>query len=222
VDTFSFPRTFFKHTTRRSFFRSLTAPGRILDLGCGSGANSKELHDVWPLAELHGIDLQQDVLLPDYVHFARVDLDGEMLPYPDGYFDAIVFSHVVEHLKNPLTVAAEINRVMRPGAELYMEAPNWTSALVPSFGFHREQKNPTNFYDDPTHLRPWTKQALFGYAADNCALKVSKVGTVCNWWRLPFDIPLLFVALATGRRDYMINAIWNMTGWAIYVRARKV
>jgi ubiquinone/menaquinone biosynthesis C-methylase UbiE len=215
-------KTFFKGNARRSFFQKLSQPQRILDLGCGAGANSNELHKLWPLAEIHGIDIQQNSTLPEFIRFAKVNLNEGLLPYPDGSFDAIIFSHVVEHLRNPLAVTTEINRVLRTGGELYMEAPNWTSTLIPSFGFHREQGNPTNFYDDPTHLRPWTKQALFSFASIDCSLKVCKVGTDRNWLRLPFDLPLLFIALVTGRRDYMVNAIWNLTGWAIYVQARKI
>jgi SAM-dependent methyltransferase len=161
--------------------------------------------------------------LPSYIRFAIVDLDEGKLPYPDDFFDVVIFSHVVEHLKRPLAVAVEINRVMCLGGEFYMEAPNWTSAFVPSFGLHREQSNPTNFYDDPTHIRPWTKQALFGFASVDCSLSVCKVGVDCNLLRLPFDFIYFLIVLITGlgRRDLLVRALWNLTAWAIYVHARK-
>lgn len=62
-----------KGNARRSFFRNLSQPQRILDLGCGAGANSKELHQLWPLAEIHGIDIQQNSLLPTMIRFAKVN-----------------------------------------------------------------------------------------------------------------------------------------------------
>jgi SAM-dependent methyltransferase len=176
---------------------------------------------LWLDAEIHGVDIVRNPQLPEYIQFAKVNLDVLPLPFPDGHFDAIVFTHVIEHLANPYALGAEINRIMRSGGELYVEAPNWTAMLIPSLGFHREQGNPINFFDDPTHLRPWTKQALYEFVSSGCSFEIAALGTVRNWLRLPFDIPLLLAGLLIGNRGYVVNAIWNISGWCIYAHGRK-
>ena len=40
--------------------------------------------------------------------------DLEMLPFPSNYFDVVVSQSVVEHLKEPKIVFAELHRVLRP------------------------------------------------------------------------------------------------------------
>jgi SAM-dependent methyltransferase len=52
------------------------------------------------------------------------------LPYPDNYFDAVIFSEVIEHLNiNPLPVLQEINRILKPDGILYITTPNQVSLL---------------------------------------------------------------------------------------------
>jgi SAM-dependent methyltransferase len=48
---------------------------------------------------------------------------GEELPFKDDSFDAVVSLNVLEHVKNPFACAAELARVMKPGASLYCVVP---------------------------------------------------------------------------------------------------
>ncbi|MFL9694705.1 class I SAM-dependent methyltransferase, partial [Aeromonas veronii] len=76
---------------------------RILEVGCGSGANiwmlAKEGFDTWGIdLSSAGIDLCKQVIASWNVN-AQLDV-GSMteLPYPDGYFDAIVDVVSMQHL----------------------------------------------------------------------------------------------------------------------------
>lgn len=198
------------------FLHRLSAPGRILELGCGRGNNCQVASDIYPDAEIHGVDLLDNTAVAEVVIYKKLDLDDCILPYPDDFFDAIILKHVIEHLRYPWRLGAEINRVMKKGGGIYVEAPNWTSILVPSFGFKREQYNPFNFFDDQTHLRPWTKQALYGFLGQNCKLRVARVGTVRNWLKIPFDLVRLFLGFIKGERQPIVLAFWNLYGWCIY------
>jgi SAM-dependent methyltransferase len=205
-----------KFDIRSEFFASIRLSQRILDLGCGTGINGTVLKELNPEIELHGVDLLPQNEVPSFYSYKIVDLDRGTLPYPNDYFDAIIFSHVLEHLRFPLQLGKEINRVMKKGGMIYIEVPNWITIIIPSFGFHREQHNPFNFYDDHTHIKPWSKQGLFEFLLQSCNLAINNVGTRRNWVRLPFDIPTLFFGLLAGKRQYVVSSVWNLFGWCIY------
>lgn len=62
----------------------------------------------------------------------------EPLPFPDNNFDLIVSDFVFEHVSNPEQVAAELQRVLRPGGWLAIRTPNilgymtWVAAITPN------------------------------------------------------------------------------------------
>lgn len=202
--------------SRARYFSSLHPSSKVLDVGCGLGNNGLILRSIHAGIELYGIDLIPRDKVPDFYSYTVVNLDEGKLPYPDNYFDAIIFIHVIEHLRAPLELGKEFNRVMNKHARIYVETPNWTTVLVPSFGFHREQHNPFNFYDDPTHIKPWSKHGLFEFLSQSCELRVEKVKTARNWFRVPFDFVIILVGLLTGKRSYVVSSFWNLYGWCIY------
>lgn len=48
---------------------------------------------------------------------------GEVLPFEDDSFDAVLSLNVLEHVRQPFRCASEIARVMKPGAPLYCVVP---------------------------------------------------------------------------------------------------
>ncbi len=201
---------------RTRFFRSLAPAGRVLDLGCGSGDKGKAIKALCPDIEIHGVDILPEASVPAFYFYQKVDLDNASLPFPDEYFDGVMFWHVIEHLKFPMQLGPEINRVMKKGARIYVETPNWTSILVPSFGFRREQHAPFNFFDDPSHLRPWTRHSLFEFLFQGCDLSVERVGAARYWFKIPFDLLLILWGFIKKNRPAVIASFWNLYGWCIY------
>lgn len=199
---------------RWRFMTGFQNPRRILDLGCGRGANCADFRRLYPQAELCGVDLLDRG--PDGVDYRRVDLDEGELPFEAASFDIVTMTHVIEHLDHPCRLGQAIQRVLRPGGGFYVETPNWTSTLVPSFSFGREQGNPFNFYDDPTHVRPWSQHGLFDFLREQCGLRVEAVGTRRNWARLPLDTLRLPIAWLRRRRVEFIVSFQNVYGWSIF------
>lgn len=206
---------------RQSFFEQIPDGARVLELGCGSGGNLRTVAGLHAAVELHGVDLARDEALPESVAYADVDLDEGRLPFPDDHFDRIVFVHVIEHLSRPLGIAPEIRRVLTPGGLVYAETPNWTAALVPSFGFRREQHQPFNFYDDPTHVHPWSRHGLYEFLGHVAGLEVVGVGAVRNWFRTPLNLRDIAAGVANRDRGRVIGAVHNLVAWSIYAIGRR-
>ena len=201
---------------KQRFFLSFKKDFKILELGCGIGRNAMFIKKYFNKVEYHGIDILPEEKVDSFINFRNVNLEESELPYEANYFDAIIFTHVLEHLNNPLSLGNEINRILKKGGRIYVEAPNWSSILVPSFGFHREQHNPFNFYDDPTHIKPWTKHGIYEFLSENCKLKVEKVGIVRNWIRIPLDLFIIIFGFISGNRKRIISSFWNIYGWCVF------
>jgi SAM-dependent methyltransferase len=97
---------------------------RILDVGCGTGANLLMLSQY---GDAEGVDLSEDALA-----FCRerglekVKLGAaEKLPYDDGTFDLVTALDVVEHLDDDLAGLREMRRVLRPGGRVLLFVPTF-------------------------------------------------------------------------------------------------
>lgn len=95
---------------------------RILDVGCGTGANLLMLSQY---GDAEGVDISNDALA-----FCRErGLDqvklgaGEKLPYDDGTFDLVTAFDVVEHMDDDLAGLREMRRVLRPGGRVLLFVP---------------------------------------------------------------------------------------------------
>lgn len=65
---------------------------------------------------------------------------GEMLPFIDHAFDAVISIAVLEHVKDPFRCASEIERVLKPGGELICCVP----FLQPLHGYPHHYYNMTH------------------------------------------------------------------------------
>ena len=95
----------------------------VLDCGCGPGSITVGLAEAVTPGSVTGIDLEESQLVRaraiasgrDLANVTFENADARSLPFEDEQFDA-VFSHaMLEHLPEPLSVLAEMRRVLRPG-----------------------------------------------------------------------------------------------------------
>jgi SAM-dependent methyltransferase len=114
--------------SRRAVVRALVARGglppspRILDAGCGTGAN---LVEYARLGEVTGVDA-----FPEAIRFCRerglgnvLEAPVERLPFEADSFDLLFATDVIEHLDDDVVALRELRRVAGDGARLVLTVP---------------------------------------------------------------------------------------------------
>ena len=129
----------------------LGSAGRLLELGCGVGAELKLIAQRWPHLYLVGLDLSRTHLLAAKDPLAReiaagtagiLRGDALCLPLAAGSFDRVITIWMLEHVGDPAPVMAEALRVLRPDGILFCtEVDNGT------FGFEPEQPAIRDWWD---------------------------------------------------------------------------
>lgn len=101
----------------------------VLDLGCGMGGLSTAL-------ALEGATVRPVDFNRHYCHITRlrgmrygldlapINAAGEALPFPDAHFDIVMCVDVLEHVRDPEALLAEIGRCLKPGGLCQITAIN--------------------------------------------------------------------------------------------------
>ena len=101
----------------------------ILDLGCGD-------QFIGPCIQDRGGDYYP-------IDYEDADFNVDPLPFHDDQFDLVISLAVIEHISEVSNYMAEVCRVLKPGGVLYLTTPNFRFCYK-------------SFYDDPTHVKPYT------------------------------------------------------------------
>ncbi|MEU2360624.1 methyltransferase domain-containing protein [Streptomyces noursei] len=105
------------------------AGSRVLEVGCGVGAQTVHLVHGSPGALITALDRSASSLAQARAHLAahaphaldRVrwhHADLHDLPFPDGSFDHVFLCFVLEHLPDPVRALTALRRVLRPGGTI--------------------------------------------------------------------------------------------------------
>jgi SAM-dependent methyltransferase len=113
-----FNPSFQRHRAEYRLCATLLGPGRVLDLGCGTGHSYEELAP----RETVGVDIER-AALEGQNRETRV-ADMRELPFESGSFDSVVAIQSIEHVPDPAPMLGEVIRVLRPGGRAVFVTPN--------------------------------------------------------------------------------------------------
>lgn len=177
-------------------------PGKLLDVGCGSGAFAAAMRERgW---SVRGTEFDPVAArAAQAAHGVAVDV-GELaaIAYPAGAFDAITARHVLEHVREPVGFLAECWRILAPGGRLVLVTPN-----VESLG-HRHFADRWRGLEQPRHL------FLYGSASLRTLLRPAGLAHADIFTTAQGADYVLRASQATGRgawqrfRDHL--AIWAL------------
>jgi len=156
---------------RIPLFQEAIGQGRhVLDLGCRSGALTRHFLEG---NDVVGIDVDRAALAKaEQLGITPVVADvDEPLPVDSETFDAVVAGELLEHIRFPRTLVAEVRRVLRPGGVFVGSVPNAfrvQNRLRFVRGLQPER--------DPTHLHMFTPADVRSLLADFTGVRITVLG----------------------------------------------
>jgi SAM-dependent methyltransferase len=96
-----------------------------LDAGCGTGRGTVRLRARG--ARVVAFDIGPRLVRATSARTGCQPAVGTLLdlPFPDGVFDVVFSSEVIEHTPDPARAALEMFRVLKPGGHLVLSTPTW-------------------------------------------------------------------------------------------------
>jgi SAM-dependent methyltransferase len=144
---------------------------KLIDVGSGNGSFISYLKDK------KGINALECDGSIDGINF-----ESDKLKFDDNMFDFITFIAVIEHLKDPTNLINEMKRVLKPDGILITIAPNFKYCS-------------RTFYDDPTHVHPYSDISLKRLLTIHDFQKIKVVPFVINkpafLWKFKFAFKLV-------------------------------
>ena len=144
-------------------------PGdRLLDLGCGFGRHAFQAARLG--AEVIALDAGEEEVAGVRATFGAMAAAGELdpaltrvgavqgdalhLPFPDGAFDRVICSEVMEHVHDYRAAARELARVLRPGGTIGVTIPTAITEWLYLLASRRYFESPGG------HIRVFQPRAL--------------------------------------------------------------
>lgn len=157
-----FPFSLYHHPIRRHVLQILREEGSfrsldILNVGCGF---SQILPHIDPRHSYTGVDVDQrsvEMCQRRFPQSTFAACEPYSLPFPDGSFDVVFATEVIEHVTDPQRWLSELKRVLRSGGRLELSTPNYGDVWLPLIentflelvarmqGFTRRHIHPTKF-----------------------------------------------------------------------------
>ena len=137
-------------------FVSTLKPGRILDVGCGPGWFLSAIGQKWQKC---GTEICEDAAR--MATSAGVEmLSADLREQESGTFDVVVMHHVIEHLRDPCGMVAQVRRLLRTGGKLVLGTPDFWSPCALRFGDNYR------LLHDPTHISLFSNESVHRLLVD--------------------------------------------------------
>jgi SAM-dependent methyltransferase len=137
---------------------------RILDVGCGTGWFAAALKRYSPTKTVVGVDTNLDGLAKSQGRLLPIRASAVRLPFRKETFDGVAAKAVLEHLVYAAGGVIEFHRVLKRGGRVLVSVPD---------------VNSRHFWDDYTHVRPFTKKSLNRLLEENGFL-VERMWYTCS------------------------------------------
>ncbi len=151
-----------KRAIINKFFPSGLTNKKVLEIGVGGEGGL--IHQLFKDNQVHGLDVS-DSAISNCRRFGlavtKANLDTDVIPFEDDYFDIVFAFEVFEHFCNPQHAIEEIRRVLKSSGNFICSIPStytyhWPRLFYPEL-FHLENYNEFLMINGfrPTHVNDW-------------------------------------------------------------------
>ncbi len=174
-------------------------PKKILDAGCGNGIYLP--HFASFAEKIYGIDSSESgckiaknrLKKFNNVIIKKMNLTKK-LDFPDSFFDFILCSEVLEHIKNNKFTLFELKRILKPDGFILLTVPNFTPMSV-------EYLREKFFYKDPSHYH---RKSIFEWKKlINQFFKIYDTKSITHY------LSIIFFYLKSKNRAFNIDMIMS-------------
>jgi len=187
--------------------------GRLLEIGAGSGETAAYAIAEGKCGWCCGVELCEAPALEARKKLQQVivgDVERIEFDFPEGYFDVLLMSEVLEHLVDPWAVLRRLHRLLKPGSLVIAGSPNACHySVILTLLQGRWRYEPSGIFD-ATHLR-WFSPASYSQMFEDCGFCVDEVGPARPFGRKA----RLFSRLTRGRFDYLLHTQIVLAGHRI-------
>lgn len=139
---------------KRELLRHFPNPGKILEIGCGTGFVLQGLRATYPQAQLSGSDIFTEGLgfaaqrVPSAALF---QMDATAIPFRDE-FDLIGSFDVLEHIDDDTRALAQIRDALKPGGGVIFTVPQHPSlwSRMDEYAHHKRRYTRTELLEKMT------------------------------------------------------------------------
>lgn len=199
---------------------------KILDIGCGAGDNASTLKKWNRNRTIYGITLSpiEQAAAARHMELCVVaDVEsGVPIQVKNLQFDAVLFSHVLEHLRDPAAVLYDFTRLLRLGGMVLIAVPNvlqWKQRW--QFLLGRFEYTATGTMDS-THLRFFTyitaDRYLLAKTSDLKIVSKTVTGSVPLWLARRYLLP---ISISQFLDKLGSSLVPNLFGSQVIIVAKK-
>lgn len=169
----------------------LNPHAKLLEIGCGSGGTAAYAKSTGKCGWCCGVELFEQAGLEAMTKLDAVvigDIEDSRLVLPDGPFDILLLSEVLEHLVNPWAVLRRLSTLLKPGATVISGSPNVSHHSVLRELVAGRWRYEEKGIFDMTHLR-WFTPNSYQEMFETCGFWVEQSGPACplRWKARLFD-----------------------------------
>lgn len=180
------------HEVSNIIFRLVEFKSKVLDVGCGTGRLGEKLK-LEKKCYVVGVENDEEKAKLARNRLNRliiVDIEKiNILPFPQNYFDTLVFADVLEHLRNPEMVLKNLKQYLHDNGHIIVSIPNvanWTLRLKLLFGKWNYKERGLL---DKTHSKYYTLRTAKRLIQET-GYKVVFLTCTSGWSRLDWNMPL--------------------------------
>jgi ubiquinone/menaquinone biosynthesis C-methylase UbiE len=200
---------------------------RVLDVGCGAGDNAGLVKSKYPACEIYGVTysaaeaaIAKQRMNACWVFDIESEIPGDLCAMR---FDALIFSHVLEHMRDPATVLKKFANLLVQGGCAIIAVPNTLSWAMRWQFLRGDFEYKSDGVLDDTHLRFFTYMTadrfLLGKTPELKLVSKSVAGSVPQWWLRRYLLPRSW----SHSIDALGCRIWpNLFGDQVLIKAARL